>query len=344
MRLLVIRTSAMGDVALTVPVLRGMREQYPGVELVLVTRASFKPFFTSFTGLELFHPDLKYRHRGVAGIFRLFNDLRHQFKIDHVIDLHDVVRSKLLRLLFRASGVPVAVIDKGRSEKKSLITGKNKKQLKHSVERYCDVFAEAGFPVTPAKDKWIVPSAGIQIDPGFLSAMQGIKNIGVAPYAKHKLKMWPESNMIILLNLISEKYKCRIWLFGGNEDIEKLKIMETKVPGSVILAGKFNLEEELFFISKLDLMIAMDSSNMHMAALTGTKVVSIWGGTDPLSGFSAWMQPDNFSIRVPVEELTCRPCTIYGKGETRNDFKCMKLLTPELVFNRIEKLVLSKDF
>ena len=101
MRLLVIRTSAMGDVALTVPVLRGMREQYPDVELVLVTRASFKPFFTSFTGLELFHPDLKNRHKGVAGIFRLFKDLRRQYKIDHVIDLHDVVRSKILRLLFQ---------------------------------------------------------------------------------------------------------------------------------------------------------------------------------------------------------------------------------------------------
>jgi ADP-heptose:LPS heptosyltransferase len=92
-------------------------------------------------------------------------------------------------------------------------------------------------------------------------------------------------------------------------------------------------------MSRLELMIAMDSSNMHMAALIGTKVISIWGGTDPLGGFAAWMQPDSFSIRIPVEELTCRPCTIYGKGETKNDFACMKLLTPELVFNRIEKLV-----
>jgi ADP-heptose:LPS heptosyltransferase len=85
----------------------------------------------------------------------------------------------------------------------------------------------------------------------------------------------------------------------------------------------------------------MDSSNMHMAALVGTKVISIWGGTDPLGGFSAWMQPDNFSIRIPVEELTCRPCTIYGKGKSRNDLACMKMLTPEFVYKRIEKLVLS---
>ncbi len=171
--------------------------------------------------------------------------------------------------------------------------------------------------------------------------MQGVLNIGVAPYAKHKLKMWPESNMIQLLRLISEKHKCRFWLFGGKEDSEKLAGFQSKVPHSTSLAGKLTLDEELLFMTRLDLMIAMDSSNMHMAALVGIKVISIWGGTDPLSGFSAWMQPDNFSIRIPVDELTCRPCTIYGTGKTKNNFACMKLLTPELVFKRIEKLVLT---
>ena len=174
--------------------------------------------------------------------------------------------------------------------------------------------------------------------------MKGVLNIGVAPYAKHKLKMWPEMSMVKLLNLLSEKHKCRFWLFGGAEDSEKLSLCRLKIPGSVNLAGQLGLEEELLFMSKLDLMIAMDSSNMHMAALAGTKVISIWGGTDPLGGFGAWMQPDNFSIRIPVEDLTCRPCTIYGKGECkRGDFACMNWLTPEMVFEKIEKIVLSRS-
>lgn len=341
MRLLVIRTSAMGDVALTVPVLKGLREQYPETEIVLVTRASFRPFFTSVPRLEFFHPDLKDRHKGFVGIIRLFRDLVRHSRFDYVIDLHDVLRSKILCLFFRASGVPVAVIDKGRKEKKSLITGKVKKQLKHSVERYCDVFARAGISVKPYDGQCIIPKAGIRTDTGLLSPAKGVINIGVAPYAKHKLKMWPENNMILLLGLIAEKYKCRFWFFGGNEDFENLERMQSHIAGSVNLAGKLSLDEELYFMSRLQLMIAMDSANMHMAALVGTKVISIWGGTDPLSGFSAWMQPDNFSLRIPVGELTCRPCTVYGKGETRNGFKCMKLLTPELVFNRIDKLVLS---
>ena len=341
MRLLVIRTSAMGDAALTTPVLKGMREQYPDVEILLLTRASFKPFFTGINGLKLFLPDLKNRHKGFPGLIRLFKDIMRESEIDYVIDLHDVLRSKILRFLFKIRGVPVAVINKGRREKRILISGKNKSQLKHSVERYCDVFAKAGYPVTPSKDKWIISSPEIHLKDSFVSEMKGVINIGVAPYAKHELKMWPENYMISLLGLISEKNKCKFWLFGGIDEKEKLMEFQKKVSGSVNLAGELNLSEELLLMSKLDLMIAMDSSNMHMAALTGTKVISIWGGTDPLGGFSAWMQPDNYSIRIPLEELNCRPCTIYGKGKTKNGFACMNLLTPQLVFNRIDKLVLS---
>jgi ADP-heptose:LPS heptosyltransferase len=342
MRLLVIRTSAMGDVALTTPVLRGMREQYPDIELVLLTRPAFKPFFSAIKGLELFFPDLKNRHKGFPGIIRLFKDLNRQSEIDYVIDLHDVLRSQILRFLFRLTGVKVAVIDKGRREKKALISGRKKFRLKHSVERYSDVFEKAGFPVLPSADKWIIPSSGVELKQSLVIEMNAGLNIGVAPYAKHKLKMWPENSMVSLLALIAEKHKCRFWLFGGVEDYEKLTSLQTRVPGSINLAGQLNLDEELLLMSKLDLMIAMDSSNMHMAALVGTKVISIWGGTDPLSGFSAWMQPDNYSIRIPVEELTCRPCTTFGKGECkRGDFACMNWLTPEIVFQKIEKMVLG---
>jgi ADP-heptose:LPS heptosyltransferase len=210
-----------------------------------------------------------------------------------------------------------------------------KVQLKHSVERYCGVFAKAGFPVSPSKDVILNPGGNALKKAGEMIGNGVGLNIGVAPYAKHKLKMWPEKNMIRLLELISANRNCCFWLFGGSEDSENLIAFQKMVPGSVNLAGTLNLEEELSLMSKLDIMIAMDSSNMHMAALVGTKVISIWGGTDPLAGFGAWMQPDKYSIRIPVDELSCRPCTIYGKGESRRDFACMRLLTPEIVYEKI---------
>jgi ADP-heptose:LPS heptosyltransferase len=337
MRLLVIRTSAMGDVALTTPVLSGMKSQYPDIELVLLTRSAFKPFFSSIVGLQFFFPDFKTTHKGITGLIRLYKDINNQAKIDYVIDLHDVLRSKILRLLFRLTGVPVSVIEKGRNEKISVIRGKTKTMLKHSVERYFDAFAKAGFPMLPSRGPWIIATEDAQKKAVLSITEPGCINIGVAPYAKHKLKMWPEENMFQLLKLISGKYKSKFWLFGGNEESERLAVFQSKIPGSFNTNGKLNLDEELALMSKLDLMIAMDSSNMHMAALVGIKVISIWGGTDPLCGFGAWMQPENYSIAIPVNDLTCRPCTIYGKGECRRgDFACMNWLTPYLVFKKID--------
>jgi ADP-heptose:LPS heptosyltransferase len=340
MRLLVIRTSAMGDVALTTPVLRGIRMQYPDIELLLLTRSSFRPFFTSIDGVQLFFPDLTKRHKGFSGLVRLYKDIKSTGKINYIIDLHDVLRSKILRLFFKLSGIPVSVINKGRDEKKSVIKGITKTRLKHSVERYCDVFANAGFPVIPMDGPWIIPSAKAITKASTLKGNLVGLNIGVAPYAKHKLKIWPEENMIRLLELISQKHSSRFFLFGGDEESERLATFQTKVTGSTNMAGRLTLDEELALMSKLDFMIAMDSSNMHMAALVGIKVISIWGGTDPISGFGAWMQPEDFSVSIPIDELTCRPCTTYGKGECRRgDLACMNWQTPEMVFDKIEKII-----
>ena len=339
MHLLVIRTSAMGDVALTTPVITALRKEYPDVSITLVTRPFFAPFFISEKGLKLFLVDFAGRHKGVAGLFRLYADLITRGRPDHIIDLHDVLRTRILRFLFSMSGTPIYVIDKGRSEKRHLISGRNKAKLKHTVERYCDVLAKAGFPVVPGPGSAIMPSPETIDKLKSLPFQEGVKNVGVAPYARHPLKMWPEENMIKLLRMISEKHKVKFWLFGGFDEQEQLSRMHVSLPGSYLVSVNHNLDEELALMSRLDLVISMDSSNMHMAALTGTKVISIWGGTDPLTGFGAWQQPDEYSIRIPVEELTCRPCTVYGRGKCkRGDFACMMWLTPEKVYERMVNL------
>lgn len=337
MHLLVIRTSAMGDVALTTPVIKAIREQYPDVEITLITRQTFSPFFTSIRGLNLFFPDFGNRHKGIGGLLRLFRDVRSKGQFNYVIDLHDVLRTKFLGLLFRISGVPVKVIDKGRSEKRALINGKKKEKLKHSVDRYMDAFAKAGFKLKPSDGPWMVPAEDANANARKISGILPGLNIGVAPYAKHELKMWPEENMVALLKLISKNPDVRFWLFGGAEESERLDSFQKKVPASVNLAGKLKLEQEIALMTNLTFMIAMDSANMHMAALTGTKVISIWGATDPLTGFGAWMQPEEYFISIPVDELTCRPCTVYGKGECwRGDHACMEWLTPKMVYDRIK--------
>ena len=336
---MVIRTSAMGDVALSVPVLNALRNQHPDVETILVTRKSFNAFFKQDRSLILFNPDFSGRHKGFPGIIRLFNDLNAIGKIDHVIDIHDVLRTKILDLFFRMKGIKVSVIDKGRKEKRDLIKGKKRIQLKHTVERYCDVFSSAGLRINPQTERSISVSQVADEIALKLIGDSSVKNIGIAPYAKHPLKMWPENYIQELIGIISREHQVRFWFFGGDDEKERIKSLAEQFPGSMNLCGKLNLEEELAVISRLDLMIAMDSANMHMAAICGIKVISIWGGTDPLNGFGAWMQPPGYSIRIPVEELTCRPCTVFGKGSCRRgDFACMNWLNAGIVYHKIRNL------
>ena len=341
MQILVIRTSAMGDVALTVPVLKEFTLQYPDHEIILVTRREFKPFFSSVEGIKFVFLSQQENHKGLYGIFMLYREITRTYNIKRVIDIHDVLRSTILRFLFSMSGIPVSVIDKGRKEKKELIKGGEKIQLKHTVIRYSDTFARAGFPIAQLNNPVIISTQEALKNADMMVFKGRELNIGVAPFAKHKLKVWPEENMIRLLAMINEKHKSKFWLFGSRDEAEKIESLHARVPRSVNLAGSLSLEDELGLMSKLDFMIAMDSSNMHMAALAGTKVISIWGGTDTLTGFGAWSQPEDFSMRIPVDELTCRPCTIFGKGEcARGDFACMHWLTAEKVFKKLADLKL----
>lgn len=339
MHLLVIRTSAMGDVALVTPVIRGFLNNNPGNRITLVTRKPFTPFFYAMDGVSLFCPDLKQRHKGLRGIYRLYRDISREEPIDAVIDLHDVLRSKILRFFFRLSGIPVFKIDKGRREKKRLIRGIIKTPLRRTVTRYCDVFELAGFKVSPFTGVNIIPQKDLITE---LSATYpaGEKiEIGVAAFAKHELKKWPEEYMVRLTRMISEKYNVKFWLFGGIEEKEQLEKLCAQIPGSEIVTGTFSLGEELALMSRLRMMIAMDSSNMHMASLVGTKVISIWGGTDPKTGFSPWDQPEEYALKIGTDELSCRPCTVFGKGKCRRgDFACMNWLTPEKVYEKITNL------
>ena len=95
------------------------------------------------------------------------------------------------------------------------------------------------------------------------------------------------------------------------------------------------LANELILMSHLDVMLSMDSGNMHLAAVAGCKVVSVWGATHPFAGFQPWHQDDSDSIGV---DLPCRPCSVYGnKTCRRGDFACMRQITPEMIAEAVER-------
>ena len=106
----------------------------------------------------------------------------------------------------------------------------------------------------------------------------------------------------------------------------------TKYPNVESVAGKYTLGEELELMRGLRVMVTMDSANMHLASLVGTRVVSIWGATHPDAGFMGYGQSQNDCMQ---RDLPCRPCSIYGKKKCKfGDYRCMAI-TPEEIVGKV---------
>ncbi|QCX54462.1 glycosyltransferase family 9 protein [Elizabethkingia sp. JS20170427COW] len=312
---------------MVVPVLREFLEQNKDVEIVMVSRTNFKTLFEELDRVK-FHGVQLENYKGALGLWKLHQELYKHYHPDFVADLHGVIRSRFLNLYFKIRGIKIAKIDKGREEKKQLVNVWNidKKQLKHSTERYADVFRQIGYSLHLSHR--LKPNSAIE--------KQGI---GFAPFAQHKGKVMPIEKSLALAKSLAKKYP--VYLFGGGkQEVELLNQWEKEDDNLISCAGKLSLKEELEKIASLKLMISMDSANMHLASLMGTRVISIWGATHPYAGFLGYGQ--RISDAIAVDDLTCRPCSIFGQKECfRGDWACLEELQIQPVIKKVEELMLE---
>ena len=342
-RLLAMRFSAMGDAAMTVPVLYALATQHPELRITMLTRTRFVPLFewlpanVQVKGVDFAEQD------GIIGLTKMYNQLR-EGDFDAVADLHNVLRSKYLRTCFLLAGTKVAVVDKGRKEKKELLgQGREHAALRPMTERYADVFRALGLSIDLSQP--------MQLDlrqESFTSIRSLVgwkapndKWIGIAPFAAHESKIYPLERMHSVADLLAEK-GYTILLFGaGTKEAGILKTWERNdgEKGHILsICGKLQgLKQELMLMSLLDLMISMDSANMHMAAMLGKKVLSIWGATHPKAGFSGYGQTRDSEVQIG--DLPCRPCSIYGKKPCAwGDLRCMNI-APEIVVEKVLNMI-----
>jgi ADP-heptose:LPS heptosyltransferase len=305
--ILVIRFSAMGDVAMTVPVLRALSEQHSNVKITVLTIAFFKSFFVDVHNVDVICADLKGKYKGVLGLYKLSKDLR-ALRFDAVADVHNVLRSKILKFFF--FGIKVVQLDKGRLEKKALVTGKLFQQLKTMHQRYADVFESLGYSIDLSQPHFPKSKSLTEQLSGFITKKE-FKTIGIAPFAAHQSKMYPLTQMEDVISMLSKDYN--VILFGGGaKEINILNQFETKYSNVTSVAGKLNLEDEIVLISNLDLMLSMDSGNGHIAAMLGKKVITIWGVTHPFAGFSPFNQPKDYALTADRDEFPLIPTSVYG--------------------------------
>lgn len=336
-KVLIIRFSAIGDVAMTIPVIYAAAEAHPEDSFTVLTQTFLMPLFLNRpANVSIMGVNTKTTEKSFPGFLRYVFILR-KYKFDIVLDLHSVIRSWAIDLLSLISGKKAYRLDKGRKNRKK-ITARPPKEifsLRAVTKRYADVFHKAGFEFEQTFASLYEKE---KVDDEMIYAMAGDKTthwVGLAPFAKHRGKIYPLDKMEeVVRNLSRKRPDITVFLFGGRGEEEKiLNGWAEKYTNAESTVGRYSLDMELAFMSKLDVLVCMDSANMHFASLVGTKVISIWGATHPNAGFYGYRQSYDLAIQVP---LACRPCSIYGnKPCYRGDWACMNEIAPEQIISKI---------
>lgn len=329
-RILIIRFSALGDIAMSVPVVHDLAVQHPELDITMLSRETARPLFERLPeNVHFIAADLNGRHKGLLGLCRLWRDARMN-DFDYIADFHGVLRTWWLRTEGCLHRKNTAKIDKGRRGKKALTRQNNKvlTQQTTSFERYADVLQRLGFPTQPAF---------VKLDYSDLCERPKQPQetwIGIAPFAKHEAKVYPLEKMEQVLKTLSQRANNTVFLFGGGEE-EKRRIAEWSAQYDHVHAAQsqHGLAGELALMGQLDVMLSMDSANMHLASLVGTPVVSVWGGTHPYAGFLGWNQHPEDCVQL---ELPCRPCSVYGnKPCLLGDYRCLRNIAPEQLLEKL---------
>ena len=327
---------------MTVPIIRAFTKQHPTVKITFLSKAFLKPLFNDIPNVNFYAADVNDTHKGVLGLHKLYKELK-QLNITHIADLHNVLRSKILRSFFKFSNNSIAVIDKGRAEKKALTRIENKifKQLKTSHQRYADVFEKLNFKVD-ISNPILLKKPLLDTKVATITKEKKQQWIGIAPFAAFAPKMYPIDLMTKVIEELSKNHS--IFLFGGGKsEIEILSKIEQQITNCISVAGKLNLKEELNLIAHLDCMLAMDSGNAHFAAMQQIATITLWGGTHPFAGFAPFNQPKEYSILPDLEKFPNIPCSIYGNKNCDGYEDVMRTILPKTVIKKVEEVLINSN-
>lgn len=325
--ILVIRLSALGDIAMTVPVIKALAKQYPHVQITMLSRPFVKPLFNEMpANVHFMAVDIKGEHKGISGLNELFRRL-HAKHFTAVADLHDVLRTKYLRARFIINRYPIQHIDKHRKQRKQLLRHNGEPPAINSqFQNYADVFRKLGYPIQLSPPS---PSSPLTSSPA-------TNKIGIAPFAAHKGKIYPIEKMENIVRQLSQHPQtAHIYFFcGKGEETEIVDRWCKQYPNTTNASKQCgSLEKELQLMKQLRLMLSMDSANAHLAATQHIPVVTIWGATHPCAGFKAWQQQNEDCIQA---DMPCRPCSIYGNRPCKtNDYACLHQIKEETIIQHI---------
>lgn len=341
--ILVTRFSALGDVAMTLPVVYDACRANPDSRFIFLTRSHpARIFINRPKNLIVIGIDTD-AYKGPGGIRSLATKLRMEYDIDFVADLHDVLRTKLLRFFMRLHGIKSKHIDKNRAAKRALTRPNNKMlvQLKPTPERYRDVFRNSGIPLADSFKSVFGNGKGPEAEFAAVTPPKqtGEKWLAIAPFAKHAGKIYPIEQLQTVVDEYASRPGWKLFIFGFGEkesaDIDRLSRGRENVVN--MARTGLGMGGELSLLSHCDTMLSMDSANMHLASLVGLRAVTVWGATHPFAGFLGNNQNPDDICQI---DLTCRPCSVFGnKPCLRGDYHCLHGIPPTLIIDKISRTV-----
>lgn len=309
-KILIIRFSSIGDIVLTTPVVRCLKEQGENVEIHYLTKRPFKSLLEN-------NPFITKIHVIDKNVSEVISDLKKE-NFDRIIDLHNNLRTKEVKMKLRK---PAVSFNKMNFKKWLIVRFKLRNMiLPHIVDRYMETVSSMGVKndtkgldyYIPSKDEINLSSLPLSHQSGYIAFVIG---------AKHYTKQLPAEKIISICKKIDQP----IILLGGKEDTECAAEVEKAVGGMIFNAcGKYNLNQSASLVKQSVKVISHDTGLMHVAAAFKKEIISVWGNTVPAFGFTPYL-PDEKSKIVEVTDLPCRPCSKIGYPECpQGHFKCMK--------------------
>ena len=317
--ILLLRLSSLGDIVLTTPVIAALRERYPSNKIELVISKEYESLVPAIHGLTRVHVFDK--TSGMSGLRALRKKLKAE-KFDYVLDLHNVLRTRILR---RGLGKSVAVINK-RTFLRWLLVKFKIDRLKNEpdvIGRYFETTESLG-----VKDSGVWPKLQV-------NSIRDNNRVAIAPGSRHWNKRWPAENFATVAKTLVEK-GYHIDIHGSIADCTIANGIASQLPHGTVTnySGKLNLAEVASELGKASVIITNDSGLMHVAEAVGTKVIAIFGPTIKQFGFAP---RDPNAVVLEVAGLNCRPCTAIGLDHCpEKHFKCMKGIEPDRVLHELE--------
>ena len=336
---LVMRLSVLGNVAMTIPVLYPVCKANPDTRFIMLTKMwPASMFHDRPANLKVVDFDVKGSHSGLIGLLKLAAQLHKLYDIDAVADLHNVSGTWIIDAYMKLKGARIARLDREKPKRRALVSHRTNEPLTPIHDRYRNVFTQLGFEA-PADFTHLYDGCDWPTSPLVPDKEEGQRWIAISPFSSHKHKTYPLEQMEQVIAELSKREN--YWLFlmgGGKQEKIALRSIARKYKRVVSMAEvKHKFIDEYALLGKCDLMLTMESANMHLASLVDLQAMTVWGPTSPACGYLGYNQVIEDDIQL---DMDCRPCSITGdKACKYGDYRCLKNIKPEYIVQRVVEAV-----